>query len=301
MSPLNKKLLRGLVFLMLAALIMEALGSGTEASALATMLRGAAAYCEKLKKAAFKYVCLEQVTETVGDPMGEKRKNVYEYDYQILWKEGKASERRILVRENGDPRHVEDARLATRIFSYYSFYLPVFLLARENQDKYDYQLQPAQEGDGENALVLTATLREFAGGAAVDGRIWLDGSDFSVTKIEMNPRYFSGFEHLRKQALKMGATLKLSDVHEYALMRDGIRFPSRTEIRETYLMSGPPPGSRSSSPQKISDFGKMAGGGGDWNSASQHWEFDRSRTVFSYSRHRFFEVGTEYSVGLPGE
>ncbi|MBN2344948.1 MAG: hypothetical protein JXO51_01060 [Candidatus Aminicenantes bacterium] len=298
---MNKKHVCGLVLLMLATSGTRTLGSETEASTLATMLRGAAAYCEKLKKAAFKYVCLEQVTETMGDPTGKKSKNVYEYDYQILWKEGKANERRILIRENGEPRHVENAQLTTRIFSYYSFYLPVFLLARENQDKYDYQLQPAQEGDGENVRVLTATLKEFSGGAAVDGRIWLDGADFSVIQIEMNPRYFSGFEHLQKQALKMGATLTLSDIHRYDLARNGIRFPSRTEIRETYLMSGPPPGSHSSSPRKISDFSRMSGGSGVWDSASQRWEFDRSRTVFDYSRHRFFEVDMEYSVGLPPE
>jgi hypothetical protein len=268
----------------------------SHANDLPAMLAAGAAYCQKLKNAAFSYFCLEQVSETLADPVGHRHKNVYHYDYQIIGKNGKASERRTLIFKNGKEEHEENARLSTRIFSYYSFYLPIFLLAEENQDKYEYHLQAVETIDGINAQAIKVVLKELAGGPVVDGQVWLDTTDFSVIKIEVNPRYFAGFEQLQKQAMKAGADLNLSDVHWYEVRRNGIRFPSRTEIREIYAMNGLPPGSgRSGASGSLGPIG-INGWSGDWNSSSHRWEFDRSRTVFSYSRHRFFNVEMEYSV-----
>jgi hypothetical protein len=290
------KRLGSLVILLLLTSSVRAMDNESDPHTLATMLGEAAKYCEKLKSTAFKYFCLEHVSETLSDPMGHRRKNVYHYDYQIIGKEGKASEQRTLLFENGNQRHLEKAQLSTRIFSYYSFYMPVFLLAKENQAKYNYQLQAVQKINGREAQGIKVVLRELADGPILDGQVWLDTTDFSVIKIEVNTRYFAGFEQLQKQAMKAGADLNLSDVHWYEVRRNGIRFPSRTEIREIYVMNGLPPGSgRSGASGSLGSIG-INGWSGDWNSSSHRWEFDRSRTVFSYSRHRFFNVEMEYSV-----
>lgn len=290
------KRLGSLVILVLLASLLRALEKESDPHALATMLGEGAKYCEKLKTAAFKYFCLEHVSETLSDPTGHRHKNVYHYDYQIIGKEGKASEQRTLLFENGNQRHLEKAQLATRIFSYYSFYLPIFLLAKENQAKYNYQLQAMQKINGRKAQGIKVVLKELAGGPVVDGQIWLDTTDFSVIKIELNPRYFAGFEQLQQEAMKMGAILTLSDVHWYEVKRNGLRFPSQTEIREIYSMCGLPPGSRSLGARGIRGLAELNGSGGDWNSSTQRWGFDRSRTVFSYSQHRFSNVEMEYSA-----
>jgi hypothetical protein len=290
------KRLGNLVLLLLLASSLKALENESAPNALATMLSEGAKYCEKLKTAAFKYFCLEHVSETLSDPTGHRHKNVYRYDYQIIGKDGKASEQRTLLFENGNQRHLEKAQLSTRVFSYYSFYLPFFLLAKENQAKYIYQLQAVQRINGIEVQGIKVVLNELAGGPVLDGQVWLDTTDFSVIKIEINPRYFAGFEQLREQAMKAGAELTLSDVHWYELKRNGIRFPSRTEIREIYNMSGSPPGSGRSGSRGLKGLSGIMDSSGDWNSSRQRWKFDRSRTVFSYSQHRFSNVEMEYSA-----
>jgi hypothetical protein len=290
------KRLGSLVILVLLASLLRALENENDPHALATMLDEAAKYCEKLKTTAFKYFCLEHVSETLSDPTGHRHKNVYRYDYQIIGKDEKASEQRTLLFENGNQRHLEKAQLSTRVFSYYSFYLPVFLLAKNNQAKYIYQLQAVQRINGIEVRGIKVVLNELADGPVVDGQVWLDTTDFSVIKIEINSRYFAGFQQLREQAMKAGADLTLSDVHWYELKRNGIRFPSRTEIREIYNMSGSPPGSGRSGASGLKGLGGLMDSRGDWNSSTQRWKFDRSRTVFSYSQHRFYNVEMEYSA-----
>jgi hypothetical protein len=169
-------------------------------------------------------------------------------------------------------------------------------LAKENQGKYEYHMQEAEMMGGIKTQAIKVVLKELAGGPMIDGQVWLDTSDFSVIKIDLNPRYFAGFEQLQQEAMKTGAILTLSDVHWYELKRNGMRFPSKTEIREIYSMSGLPPGSRHSGARGLRGLAELSASGGDWNSAAQRWEFDRSRTVFSYSQHRFSNVEMEYSA-----
>ncbi|MBN2399711.1 MAG: hypothetical protein JXI33_05150 [Candidatus Aminicenantes bacterium] len=285
-----------LVTLLLLATGLGALEKKNSPDTLTLLLGKAAMYCEKLKTTAFKYFCLEQVNETLADSTGRRQKNVYRYDYQIIAKDGKISEQRTLLFENGKKRHLQKAKLPTRIFSYYSFHLPVFLLAKENQSKFNYQLQAVQMVSGSKAWGIKVVLKELAGGPMVDGQIWLDAKDYSVIKIELNPRYFARFEQLQKEAMKAGAILTLSDVHWYELKRNGIRFPSQTEIREIYTMSGPPPGRGRSGARGIKGLAGESAASGNWDSSAQHWKFDRSKTVFTYSQHRFFNVDMEYSA-----
>ena len=122
-------------------------------------------YCSKLENAALHFFCREKIEEKLnpsrqfveiwtgnhdpfekgpwgawagsGSASGEK--NSFTYDYQVIQKDGRIQERRILLEENGRALRDEVAFPKTkRFYINKAIYGPIGLLAREEQPLYNY-------------------------------------------------------------------------------------------------------------------------------------------------------------------
>jgi hypothetical protein len=239
--------------------------------ALATLLARAAAYAEKLKKAAFHFICRESVTENAFSPKSSKNpmpvtvRTYWIYDYQIIAREGKISENRILLEKNQQKLHQEKAQLETMFQSYFSFYMPVTLVAREKQHLYQYRLLGQEKVNNKNVLHVSALRR--VPGSIPWGDVWIREEDGVVIKIQVDQTSIVRFQKLAQRAIDQGFLPEITTVHEYSLERNGICFPSRTTFSERYI-----------------SYGESPGGG---NSSGE-----RSRTYFEYSGYQFFSVST---------
>ncbi len=203
------------------------------------VLDKAAGYCRKLKEAAFRFYCLEQVEEKTldRDPMKQQVMPVerrWEYDYQIIGANGEIREKRRLVREGTRKVDKENASLATRFSSRYSVFMPVTLLAAENRGKYRYLIAGHKKLQNRDCLVVDVQPRDPNVGEIAQGMIWIDEADGSVLKIAMSPRGVVGIQALKEAARKMSAELVMEVIHWYLVDHDGLRFPSQTEFIEQY-------------------------------------------------------------------
>ncbi len=238
---------------------------GKESDAvLAIMLDKAAAYAEKLKQAAFHFICREDVSEEVFSHASvtgsAAAKTEWRYDYQIICQNGRITENRVLLEKNRQPLHLAKAQLETVFHSYFSFYMPVTLLAREKRRLYQFRLIGRERIRDQNCWRIGVIRRRP--GSIPWGEVWIGEDDGSVLKIQLDQTSIVGFDKMAQKAVEKGFMPDIATIHEYELSRDGIHFPSRTTFVEKYKSARVP-------------------------------VFDRSRTRFEYREHMFFAVATQ--------
>ncbi|MEI6614625.1 MAG: hypothetical protein WCL37_06990, partial [Chrysiogenales bacterium] len=251
---------------------------------LATLLARAAAYAEKLKKVAFHFICQEDVTEDVFSPKSSKNpiatttRTYWRYDYQIICMGEKSTENRVLLDKNHEKLHQEKAQLETMFQSYYSFFMPVTILAREKQHLYQYRLLGKEKIDNKNTWHIAAVRR--SPGSIPSGEIWISEADGSVLKIQPDQTSIIGFDKLAQNAIEKGFMPAITTIHEYNLGKNGIYFPSKTTFIERYN-----PGGES---LNKSVFITATAATKRLNSSFEH-----SRTYFEYHDHMFFSISTQ--------
>jgi hypothetical protein len=245
-------------------------------STLNEILEKCGEYCEKLAKAALYFVCIESIDErTLGEkgaispnPIGEgttssevasgdriakpsthkiktrtftrsprpsrMEKNIYVYDYQLIRKGKLIEEKRTLLEENGKKKNDVDARLKSkRFFSERSVFGPVGLLSRRRQDQYNYKVLKEEKFSRRLAVVLEATPKKTSRENPNFGKIWVDKEDFSILKIEVAQESLAGIKGVKDKRISH----VVKDVHEYGVIKNGIRFPSRTIFEESYKIN----------------------------------------------------------------
>jgi hypothetical protein len=261
----------------IAAAVAAHLPVGSQ-SALAAVLDRAAAYAEKLKTAAFHFVCRESVAQVVFPPGGVQEsppaaeRNDWVYDYQIIARDRQITESRVLLEKNREKLHSPKAQLETVFQSYFSFYMPVTLVAREKQRLYRYRLLAIEKSAGQNVWHVAAARRSPK--SIPWGELWIGEEDGSVSKIQIDQTSIVGFENLAQKAVEKGLLPAITTIHEYGLTRDGMRFPSKTTFIESYQ-----------SYEASAHHPRAA-------AAGQRSAFERSRTYFEYKDHLFFSVST---------
>ena len=257
------------------------------------ILASAGKYCNKLKKASFYFTCKEEIIDSCTMKGKQVKHDTYLLEYQILMdKSGKMKETRSLLkdstkeagdtagrkkkRKSGKQKHNQedenDELVITNFYSNYPFLLPVTLLGREHQKRYEYKLLAKEQVGNRTAFKINVEPLTTQESPKKErpiniGVVWVDEEDGSILKIQLDPRALRGIDILRKAARRKGTYLKVTDLHYYDVKRAGIRFPSGTEIRETYL-----------SAQKTGD------------AADSLVPVEEVKTVFLYKNYRFFNV-----------
>jgi len=222
------------------------------------ILKKTAEYCERLKQMALNFVCHENIKETIysynkenvykkiADSSGffwttelklkKSIKNSYIYDYQMVKRGEELTEKRILLNENGKEKHEKDAELKIeRLTVKYLVYGPVGFLSSYWQKFFNYEILGQENIEGEKIVVIKASPTEPRDENYSFGKIWIDENDFSVSKIEWEPRSVKGFED---QVSSSAGTLKrnLSWTVFYHVEKNGIKFPSQQFIEETFML-----------------------------------------------------------------
>ena len=226
------------------------------------ILKESARYCNRLANAALHVVCKEKIKENIWLPgIGEF---TYTYDYQIIQKEGDVIEKRILLEENGKQKHDENAQLKTRLFWYKNvIFGPLGILSHAAQKMHNYKIKKETEIDGEKVIILEATPKDMDESAGLFGEAWIRRSDCCILKIEWNPTSLGNFEHIQALAKQLKSKPRVTLVSEYGYEKNGIRFPSKYEVTESYMQSNTL----------------------DWRLAS--------RTITTYDDYKFFTVETD--------
>ncbi len=225
-----------------------------EKQRLLDILKKTGEYCEGVKKAVFNFVCHESIVENVylydkrsvykrmeGASLPvlltelKQKKNkqkTYLYDYQLIKKEKDPVEKRILLKEDGKKKHQENAELKLqRILVKYVVYGPVGFLSQYWQNHFSYEITGEDTVEGRKTLIISASPSSIREDNYSFGRIWVDGENYSILKIEWDQRSIKGFEDKvdsragdLKRIIAWGAV--------YGVEKKGIRFPSRQYIEE---------------------------------------------------------------------
>jgi len=208
-------------------------------------------YCEKVKKMALFYVCKEKIvkkryfykTETYRKTLqgawksrlkvkGTK-KNTYTYDYQLIKKEDELKERRILLEEDGKKKLEENAEL--KMVKYVSKYLvfgPVGFMSKYWQDYFDYKIVGKDKVEGKEAIILNSFPISAIEENDNYGWIWVDEGDFSILKIEWDPKSIKDYEEELIPSPIGDLKKKIIWSVSYGIEKNGVRFPSKQLIQE---------------------------------------------------------------------
>jgi len=237
------------------------------------ILKGAAAYCEKLKKAAFHYLCKEKIVETqnplsTGEDVqrdvtalpndfyayiqqsGRVQREIIdqtktqknEYNYRLKKIGDRVTEEREAISELESEEEppppviidINDIRKSLRFLSSKAVFGPITLLDAERQNNYDFRLLGHQELKGRPTAVIEAYPKSEKDAQFIYGKIWIDREDFSVLKIKANPNSILGYDKLTKLAEELNTRLFLDLETEFFQYRDGIRFPTQIHFEESY-------------------------------------------------------------------
>jgi hypothetical protein len=236
------------------------------------LLKGAAGYCEKLKKAAFHYLCKEKVVETqeplalgaedpsdaTANPYGDayarasgwvQREIVdqtkiqkSEHNYRLKKIGDQVKEEREAIADLVSEKEtlppvlldMNELRKSLRFLSSKAVFGPITLLEAQRQDRYHFRLLGHEELENRPTAIIEAFPKNEKDSQFIYGKVWIDREDFSVLKIKANPNSIRGYDKLIKLAEELNTRLFLDLETEFFKYRGGIRFPTQIHFEESY-------------------------------------------------------------------
>jgi len=220
------------------------------------ILRSACEYCERVKKIAFYYICLENIVDIenffkgVSSESGMQREEkafsirrvrrmTYSYDYQLIKKGDNLLEQRVLLEKNGKKKLQRNADLSH--LKYYSEYLifgPVGFLSQYWQDHFTYSLVGEDIINGEPATIIQADPKEFRLDNYNSGRIWVN-YDFQIVRVEWEPASIQNYQDEILISRLGPFQKKVVWIVDYTIEKNGVRFPSRQSVQEIFFRNSP--------------------------------------------------------------
>jgi hypothetical protein len=288
-------------------------GQVISAEEMKRILQGAADYCQRLKQSAFHFYCQEKIVETRiplskgrGENLNVENLNIdeatlttrrpqygivrapprlvytqvksYLFGYRLIKHGNKINEERNWISSSDNVKIHRDQVVKTNtFFSEKAVFAPITILDYTRQDKYNFKFIRFDERNGRPAAVIEALPKNPVETATIYGTLWIDREDFSLMKIEADPRSIKGYTLLKDLALKLRTRLHLSLEIDFARQQKGIRFPTKISFLEKYK------GGRIISR----------------NQGPKGWE--RTRAQFTYSDYQFFSVQTDVTVQKAGQ
>ena len=264
---------------------------------LKTVLDKCADYCQTLSAYALYYVCLEKIDEAFrkiddefignlsfsGGPnlrSNEYRvsplyrlmikgleKHSYAFDYQLIRKDGKINEKRILLEKTGGliDRKM-DSSGSKLSYHLQPVLIPVHFLSLEQRPFFSYQMTSTEKVSGKKAHVIEISPKLNRPDEFQRCKVWVDENDYQILKIEVESSYAEGFKEVYEECSKYFLTPHFIFTHHYEVEKNGILFPSRSEVRIDY-------------------FGLL----------TSKREL-KSKANITYSSYRFFTVDVDYDI-----
>jgi hypothetical protein len=219
-------------------------------SDLPSLLSRAADYCDRLSRTVLNFVCRERIEEwfyvernDISEFFGmifidnRKERWRYVYDYQLIRdRAGLIRESRMLLEEQGKKTQVSNAPLKTHVFNYaYVVMGPLGLLSRNHQAAFEYKIVREEKVGGEPAAVIDAAPKPGIRLDYLFGTIWLRKRDAGILKIQWNPSSIENYAGVEEVARRLRLKPEILMTSEYDFENNGIRFPSRYTVKESYL------------------------------------------------------------------
>jgi outer membrane lipoprotein-sorting protein len=256
-----------------------------EGNDLPSILARCAAYCSKVRSSALNFVCEEKIFEKTFQDRprmvsskaqdevtyftAKTGQNRFLYDYQLVKKGTTLGEKKTLLEFNGKKADPQNASIKPRRFqSSNPLFGPVGFFDENWHDLYEYELKRKTDRllDRE-AYVIKVTPKISIENKPNYGILWVDTEDYSILKFEVEGSSLAGFEQVLAEAKHQNLKPVFVTVHEYAISKNGVRFPSRTSFSEKY--------------ERLDDSSSVS---------------LRSRTEIIYDHYRFFTVETEEEI-----
>jgi hypothetical protein len=221
-------------------------------------------YSLKLSESALDYVCHEKISEKckkieelelgltlAGSPdlgpnelmqaeqkilrLGSVDKHVYLYDCQLIRKEGVVKEKLILMEKDGkSPKPDEFPQETKPLYALKPILVPIQIFGVEHRTKFSFRIADDDKINGKWAYVLEVSLRPGQTGNIRRGRIWVDKSDFRVVEAEIETDFLEGYEEIFEECQRHYLRPHFRSTHYYEIDKNGLLFPSRSEIRVDY-------------------------------------------------------------------
>lgn len=231
-----------------------------------------AAYCERLSRAALDFVCLESIrsldcalylpetTAAAGAKLTEKatdsketiaiigprraslprnpyKTKTYRFicDFQMIRKQGRVEERRILLESNDKsaPKGVAPPD-EKRYASLKPLFAPIDMLATDRQGSYEFRLLGRDKIKGLTAAVIEAVARPGASVRIPAAKIWIDPESSQILRCETQGLPVEGYEFIFEEASRIGISPVGSMMVSYGDEKNGILFPSRVTLLIEY-------------------------------------------------------------------
>lgn len=203
------------------------------------ILEKAAEYCKRLDRISLHFICNEEIKERIYYQIYFRRffkENSYIYDYQLIRKDKKVEERRVLLGENGEPKNEENADLKTKRFWHkYVIFGPIGLLSESQQKRHDYVIKKEEKYKGDKCYVIEVVPKPDTKTGGLFGKAWVRQNDCSIMKIEWNQQSMGNIDRIEKDAEKLGVKPRITFASEYEFEKNGIRFPSKYFVKEEYV------------------------------------------------------------------
>ena len=209
---------------------------------LSRLLNKASIYSQRLMEEYFYFFCHEIITEYQNHSKISKKlgsaKNKYVYEYQLIKKDKKVKEYRILLKKNNQTFYIKNADLVT-YFRYKILLLgPIAFFGKNCQDYFYYKILKGEILNEKQVTIIEIIPKYINTVNSLIGKIWVKEEDerFYVLKIEWNPKTIvENFDYLLELERIYKSNLFISIFVEFAVKRPGIRLPSKYYCEVSYI------------------------------------------------------------------
>ena len=214
-------------------------------------------YCEKVKKVALSFTCIEiieskkyvyrkgatLIINAFGDipevhdfdvrnlKLQKIVKDKFIYEYRLVKKDSTLEENRTLLQKNRRKKYKENAELQIQYKGQFVLYGPVGFLSNYWQKYFNYEIVGEELLDEKKTIVVEASPspankenRNFA-------KIWIDEEDFSILQIEWQPQSIADYQRKIQESRRGNLEEKVIWNIKYGVEKNGIKFPSKQLIQ----------------------------------------------------------------------
>jgi TonB family protein len=271
---------------------------------LRAILKGSADYAKKLSNSCLGFVCEESIKETIYSfiilahrkqqgldakiintsgsenvailsrarplPINpfKTQINRHRCDYQMIMKQGRLYERRIILKERkphsaDEINYLEEPRYS--IFQ--ALFLPDRVLDPNIQKHFIYRLLSDRNVQNRETYVLKAVSNPKNPSPIAEATIWIEKKSLGIVKIEINEVPPSGYEFILKDALQLGLDPEFIITAYYGIEQEDRLYPNKVAVISYFPLN-----------------------------VYAHSKRTKLETTIHYDKYRFFEVTTEHGI-----
>lgn len=234
----------------------------TQEIKLKKILKGVGKYCDRLKKKSIYFFCKEYVKETIDysilgnntslafgikDRFYRKNSGIksesYIYAYQLIRDGNLVNETRKLLWNTGRrSRSAKRNEWETKSIIFKKIIFgPPGIFGFSWQSFYDYKIRGEDTFNREKVIIVESIpkfplkINPKIKRILLFGKAWIKADDFTILKIEWEPKSIGNTNNLRKVAKRLNLKPNLTFITEYLFERDGIRYPTKGYYEEYFV------------------------------------------------------------------